>query len=63
MPVPIAKFAIYVSQKLAGPILKIAKKRILSTPGRDELFYYWFGLRCYKFEAMLDRVIREDHEN
>ena len=60
MPVPIIKIFVSLARTLAWPIVSVAKAKLLfmhqSYPRVDN-FFYLMGLRCFKFEVLIEKAI------
>ena len=58
MPIPIVKVAVCLMRTLAWPFISVVSRRIKHNEhARLWDFYYAFGLRCFQFEAMIERNI------
>ena len=58
MPVPIAKVLVSLMRTLAWPIVSVVGRKIKAHPmTKTYHFYYWFGLKCFHFEAWIERTV------
>ena len=62
MPMPIAKVVMSLMRTFAWPIISVVSRRIKQKQRpREEQFYYWFGLKCFAFEARIERMILQNN--
>ena len=62
MPVPFFKVAVCIMRTAAWPVFSVVSRRLkYKQRPTEENFFCWLGLKCFAFEALIERTIVQNN--